>query len=144
MGASLVLVKKDGNRKNFPLATGITLMGRYPNCDLCIPLQEISRRHCQINIHNGLFSLRDLGSSNGTFVNSERIKETPLRPGDHIQVGQITFIFEVNTKTAPKTPSTSAAQPAKTEKISDDDFFASIENIEGLKSGSATDFFAEP
>jgi pSer/pThr/pTyr-binding forkhead associated (FHA) protein len=145
MDASFVLIKKDGQRKVFPLAAGITIIGRHPNCDLRIPLMEISRRHCQLDCHGGLFVLRDLGSSNGTFVNGERIEESQLKPGDHIQIGQVTFVLEVGIAAMPKSPETSAVPPAKAvDKISDDDFFASIGNIEDLKSGSATEFPAEP
>ena len=146
MGASLVLIKKDGQRRAFPLAAGITIIGRHPNCDLRIPLMEISRRHCQVNYRNGLFGLRDLGSANGTFVNGERIEETQLKPSDHIQIGQLTFVLEVGVaaeeKPAAKPAETSPAKPVN--QISDDDFFASIGNIEDLKSGSATEFPVEP
>ena len=150
MGASFVLIKKDGQRRAFPLASGITIIGRHPNCDLRIPLMEISRRHCQLDCHSGLFSLRDLGSSNGTFVNGERIEETQLKPGDHIQIGQLTFVLEIGAAAEPKVPETPAAKPVEggpakpVSQISDDDFFASIGNIEDLKSGSATEFPAEP
>jgi pSer/pThr/pTyr-binding forkhead associated (FHA) protein len=150
MAASFVLIKKDGQRRAFPLAAGITIIGRHPNCDLRIPLMDISRRHCQIDCHGGLFSLRDLGSANGTFVNGERVEETQLKPGDHIQIGQVTFMLEVGVATEPKTPEKPAVKPAESSpakpvnQISDDDFFASIGNIEDLKSGSATEFPAEP
>ena len=150
MGANFVLIKKDGQRRVFPLAAGITIIGRHPNCDLRIPLMEISRRHCQVDCHNGLFSLRDLGSSNGTFVNGERIEETQLKPDDHIQIGQLTFVLEVGAAAEPKTPKASAAKPVEgglakpVNQISDDDFFSSIGNIEDLKSGSSTEFPVEP
>ena len=89
MGANFVLIKKDGQRRVFPLAAGITIIGRHPNCDLRIPLMEISRRHCQVDCHNGLFSLRDLGSSNGTFL---RIRDGRSIPsGTLVLMGQQLF-----------------------------------------------------
>jgi pSer/pThr/pTyr-binding forkhead associated (FHA) protein len=151
MGASFVLIKKDGQRRAFPLSSGITIIGRHPNCDLRIPLMDISRRHCQVDCHNGLFGLRDLGSSNGTFVNGERIEETQLKPGDHIQIGQLTFVLEIGDAAVPKPPDKPATKPVENappvkpaNQISDDDFFASIGNIEDLKSGSSTEFPVEP
>lgn len=142
MEVRLVLIRKDGQRRAFPLVAGLTIVGRHPNCDLRIPLMEISRRHCQIDCHNGLFSLRDLGSFNGTFVNGERVEETQLKPGDHLQIGPLTFAIETGAAPAEKPPETKPAQPAN--QISDDDFFDSLGNIEDLKSGSATEFPAEP
>jgi pSer/pThr/pTyr-binding forkhead associated (FHA) protein len=150
MGASFVLIKKDGQRRVFPLVAGITIIGRHPNCDLRIPLMEISRRHCQLDCHGGLFSIRDLGSVNGTFVNGERIEETQLKPGDHIQIGQLTFVLEIGVAATSQVSEKPAAKPAESSpakpvnQISDDDFFASIGNIEDLKSGSATEFPVEP
>jgi pSer/pThr/pTyr-binding forkhead associated (FHA) protein len=144
MDMHLVLIKKDGQRRAFPLVAGLSIIGRHPNCDLRIPLMEISRRHCQIDCHNGLFALRDLGSFNGTFVNGERIEETQLKPGDHIQIGPLTFVLETAAaaEKPPETAKTKPNQPAN--QISDDDFFDSLGNIEDLKSGSATEFPTEP
>jgi pSer/pThr/pTyr-binding forkhead associated (FHA) protein len=147
MDASFVLIKKDGQRRVFPLVAGLTVIGRRPDCDLRIPLMEVSRRHCQLDSHGGLFTLRDLGSSNGTYVNGEKIEEAQLRPGDHIQVGPLTFVLEVGAAAAAVegAPGADATKPGdkKANLISDEDFFAELGQIEDLKSGSATEFPSE-
>ena len=150
MEASLILIKKDGQRRVFPLAAGITVIGRRPNCDLRVPLLEVSRRHCEVNCHGDLITFRDLGSSNGTLVNGERVQEATLKSGDQIKVGPLIFEIEVKGEASAPPPQTSTleATPDKPVKpanqISDDDFFADIGLIENSKSGSATEFPAEP
>ena len=127
------------------------VIGRGEGVQLWVNDKNISRAHCQmIYDDSGQLFVEDLKSRNGTFVNGERIEETQLRSGDHIQVGQITFVLEVGVAAEPKVPETPAAKPAESRpaqpvnQISDDDFFATLGNIEDLKSGSATEFPIEP
>ena len=91
MQASLVMFKADGERKGFPLPEGKTVVGRRNTCDLRIPLSSVSRKHCEIELSDDGLSLRDLGSSNGTFYNDERVQEAQLAAGDRVQVGPVFF-----------------------------------------------------
>ncbi len=70
---------------------GVLNIGRDPTCSIIIDDPLISRHHCQIYISNDELLIRDLGSSNSTFVNGHPIKEKVLRPGDDIGVGSIVF-----------------------------------------------------
>jgi pSer/pThr/pTyr-binding forkhead associated (FHA) protein len=143
MNASFVLVMKDGQRRAFELNVGVIVMGRRPECDLRIPLMDVSRRHCSLDIHGDSFVLRDLGSSNGTFVNGQRIEEVQLKSGDNIQIGPLTFIFENgDTATPPSTEESKNTQNVSgnaVQQISDEDFFANIGPLGDIKSSSATD-----
>lgn len=96
MNANLVLFKKGGEAKTFPLPSTVTVVGRRQDCDLCVPLMVISRRHCELNQDQGQLKLRDLGSRNGTFVNGRRVEETQLNPGDEIQVGPVKFGVQID------------------------------------------------
>ncbi len=96
MDVRLVLFKENGERKDFPLGDGITIIGRQDECDLRIPLGEISRKHAQLIIHGGSVTLRDLGSANGTYVNNHRISEKDLAPGDRIVMGPVVFTVQIN------------------------------------------------
>src|SRR5262249_366720 len=58
---------------------------------------EVSRRHAEFRIAGDAVTLADKGSANGTFVNNERVKETTLRPGDHILIGQTVLVFSTAT-----------------------------------------------
>ncbi|MDA8227192.1 MAG: DUF3662 domain-containing protein [Desulfitobacterium hafniense] len=63
-------------------------IGRHFQCELVIQDQEVSRRHIKISKSEEDWFLDDLGSTNGTFVNGQRITRLVLSPGDRIQIGQ--------------------------------------------------------
>ncbi|MFI5378891.1 MAG: FHA domain-containing protein [Tepidisphaerales bacterium] len=92
----LVMFRSDGERRSFSLPRTITVVGRREDCDLRIPLAEVSRKHCRIINENDTLRIEDLGSSNGTFVNGERAQEAALNAGDTIAVGPVTFVVQVN------------------------------------------------
>jgi pSer/pThr/pTyr-binding forkhead associated (FHA) protein len=96
MKVNLVLLKVGGNNKAFSLPSTVTIVGRRQDCDLCVPLMVISRRHCALNMDDNELSIRDLGSSNGTFVNGERIDEVDLSPGDKVSIGPLNFVVQID------------------------------------------------
>jgi len=79
---------------SFPLRQGSTLIGRDPSCHICIPSKGLSRRHCQCFVDGSKVVLRDLGSSNGTFVNSSRTERVELADGDDISLGGFRLRFD--------------------------------------------------
>jgi pSer/pThr/pTyr-binding forkhead associated (FHA) protein len=96
MQVALFTFTADGQRRRFSLERDVTVIGRREDCDLRIPLTEVSRKHCRlIKTPNGL-RLEDLGSSNGTFHNGNRVQETMTEPGDRIQVGPVQFIAQID------------------------------------------------
>jgi len=96
MDVNLVLFKKDGSQKTFSLPDNTTVIGRRHDCDLCIPLKTVSRRHCELNQNIETVNIRDLGSRAGTFVNGNKIDETTVKPGDYIRIGPLTFLLQIN------------------------------------------------
>jgi predicted component of type VI protein secretion system len=101
MNASLVLLRKNGACKDFPLSRGVTVIGRRGDCDLRIPLPVVSREHCQLSRNEDSVKLRDLGSRGGTFVNGKRVdenKEVPVKAGDYIRIGPLTFVCRIDGK----------------------------------------------
>jgi pSer/pThr/pTyr-binding forkhead associated (FHA) protein len=72
---------------------GSVVIGRSRSCNLRLPSADASRRHAEIVGTPDGFVLRDLRSTNGTFVNGERVEERALRPGDRIQIGGDTITF---------------------------------------------------
>jgi len=76
--------------------TGSVIIGREPSNGIPLPNDTTaSRRHASITASNGVYSIRDEGSSNGTFVNGARITDQTLTPGDEVQIGGTRFRFEV-------------------------------------------------
>lgn len=96
MDARFVMFKENGERKDFTLESETTIVGRKEDCDLRIPLAEVSRRHAQITLRGRKVTLRDLGSANGTYVNNKRINEIDLKAGDHVVVGPVVFTVQVD------------------------------------------------
>lgn len=96
MQAVLVMFRSDGDRRSFSLTRDITVIGRREDCDLRIPLGEISRKHCRLVRDGDSLRLEDLGSSNGTYHNGQRVQEAILSPGDSIQVGPLVFVLQVD------------------------------------------------
>jgi len=69
------------------------VMGRSRSCDLRVQDGDASRRHAEVALRDGVVRLRDLGSTNGTYVNGERCAERELAPGDRIRIGDSTITF---------------------------------------------------
>jgi hypothetical protein len=100
MQAVLVMFRSDGERRSFSMARDMTVIGRREDCDLRIPLGDVSRKHCRVIRDGEMLKLEDLGSSNGTFLNGRRVQEALLSPGDSIQVGPVVFVLQVDGEPA--------------------------------------------
>jgi len=87
-------VAEDGRR--FDLGEGSFIVGRDASADMSLPNENsISRKHAQITRSGNSIVVKDLGSTNGTFVNGLKLNgETTLRPGDTVQFGAVRFRFE--------------------------------------------------
>jgi pSer/pThr/pTyr-binding forkhead associated (FHA) protein len=78
------------------LESQVTRAGRHPESDIFLDDITVSRRHVEITSGNhGTFTLRDVGSLNGTYVNRERIDEVLLAPGDEVQIGKFKLVYLV-------------------------------------------------
>jgi hypothetical protein len=85
----------DGDR--YPLLAAITVLGRDDSADVILDDPGISRQHTEIRVTTDgphlVASIRDLGSTNGTFVNGERITSQRLADGDRVNMGRTALIF---------------------------------------------------
>jgi pSer/pThr/pTyr-binding forkhead associated (FHA) protein len=96
MQAVLVMFRSDGERRSFSITRDMTVVGRREDCDLRIPLGEISRKHCRLVRDGDSLRLEDLGSSNGTYLNGQRVQEAVLGAGDSVQVGPVVFVLQLD------------------------------------------------
>ena len=93
-GTALLAVLRGPNAgSRFLLDSDLTLVGRHPDSDIFLDDVTVSRRHAEFYRHGGTFSVRDVGSLNGTYVNRERIEEAILSAGDEVQVGKFRLVF---------------------------------------------------
>jgi hypothetical protein len=93
-GRNARLVSNDG--RTYPLSVGSTVIGRGDQANLRLPDVGISRRHARLDFDGGQVVLTDLGSTNGTSVNGQRVSAVALNPGDMIQLGTTTLTFRVD------------------------------------------------
>jgi hypothetical protein len=79
--------------QSFQPGDGRTLVGRSPECDIFLDDVTVSRRHAEILREGDTFTIRDLGSLNGTYVNRKRIESAVLENDDEVQVGKYRLTF---------------------------------------------------
>ena len=78
--------------KRYPMRQASMRVGRSDQSDIVVKDASVSSRHCDLVKEGGSIYVRDLGSSNGTFMNDERIQETELRHGDVLRLGNAATI----------------------------------------------------
>jgi hypothetical protein len=93
-GRNVRLVSGDG--RTYPLQMGSTIIGRGDQANLRLPDVGISRRHARLDFDGNQVVLTDLGSTNGTMVNGQRVSAVALNPGDMVQLGTTTLTFRVD------------------------------------------------
>ncbi len=78
----------------FVLTKEVAVLGRHEQCDIVIADPLVSRRHSQITCDGSYCSIEDLGSTNGTFVNDQRLTQPRvLRSGDRVRVADSVLVF---------------------------------------------------
>jgi predicted component of type VI protein secretion system len=87
-----------------PLTTRKFLIGREQDCQLRTNSDLVSRHHCVFAVDDYGVRLRDLGSTNGTLVNGERIREVVLKPDDRVQIGKLEFVVLVSNRQVAESP----------------------------------------
>jgi hypothetical protein len=93
-GTALLVVRRGPNAgSRFLLDSDLTLVGRHPDSDIFLDDVTVSRRHAEFYRSGNRFTVRDVGSLNGTYVNRERIEEMDLAGGDEVQVGKFRLVF---------------------------------------------------
>ena len=98
-----LIVKQGNSSREVPLSKDTISIGRTPENDIELKDSLISRKHTSIVKKGDRYVVYDLGSSNGTFVNRERVEMHPLEPGDVIRVGDSEIHYvEEGRATAPK------------------------------------------
>ncbi len=90
-------------------------MGRMPENDIELRDSLVSRKHSELIRRANRFTIYDLGSSNGTYVNKKRVDVKVLDDGDEVSVGETTFTFK--DEHSPARPSEAAPEPAESELI---------------------------
>ena len=89
----LVVEKGPEVGERFVIDRNALSMGRDPASDIFLNDVTVSRKHAGLSFADGVVTLRDVGSLNGTYVNGIRVDEAVLRHGDAVQVGRFQMVF---------------------------------------------------
>jgi len=93
-GSALLVVKRGPNAgSRFLLDQDVTTAGRHPDSDIFLDDVTVSRRHAEFRREGSGYTVHDVGSLNGTYVNRERIDAAPLSGGDEVQIGKFRLVY---------------------------------------------------
>lgn len=92
--SALLVVQRGPNAgARFLLDAPVTSAGRSTKADIFLDDVTVSRIHAEFLAEAGVFTVRDTGSLNGTYVNRQRVDEVRLAPGDEVQIGKYRLTF---------------------------------------------------
>jgi pSer/pThr/pTyr-binding forkhead associated (FHA) protein len=126
--AKLILKFENGLQKEVPLLEGTVSIGRLPDNTLPIDNPGISSRHCRVVLEGEQYFVEDNSSTNGTFVNKQRVTRVPLIHGDELTIGKLTIVFSdpdsgnstrVVDAPAPRMDKTVMFQVGRSQEMSD-------------------------
>lgn len=130
--ATLRIVQGVEPGKRFDLAAERSTIGRSNDCEVALDVAAVSRRHAEVIRRGDDFVVEDLGSRNGTFVNSQRIADpTTLKPGDRIVICDQEFVFELPATAQQPSLLGGARPPSATSSL--------VEMVDDAAEESATD-----
>src|ERR1043165_6317192 len=112
--ARLVLLSEGFAGRTYELKVDKTTVGRVSDNAFEIPEASVSSHHAEILLRGNDVVVKDLGSTNGTFINGEKMEEAPLKPGQILRFGMIEMRLE--TGQAPASPPAAAAAAATAKK----------------------------
>jgi hypothetical protein len=93
-GMALLVVRRGPNAgARFLLDHDVTTSGRHPDSDIFLDDVTVSRRHAEFHRGPSGFTVRDVGSLNGTYVNRERVESATLSNSDEVQIGKFRLVF---------------------------------------------------
>jgi len=95
VGARVIHVSGTGERRTFFLKGDVTMVGRGTDVDIVLEERGVSKRHCRLVRREGEYYIEDTGSTNGVFVNGEKVSRARLMKGDKIVLGKAVLFFVV-------------------------------------------------
>jgi len=104
-------------KREIPISKDEFLIGRGADCDLRLPDSAISRHHCLIRLRPGEATITDLGSSNGTFLNGQRIlSQAVLHSGDELALDVFRFLVDLDPREGIEWGAGTSADPNSTTR----------------------------
>src|SRR5438270_11708210 len=111
-----MLVFTGDDSAQFQLKQGINRLGRNPDNDWQIDDDSVSGAHCEVEVEGDAILIRDLGSTNGTFIDTRRVREAYLHEGQTLRLGSCAFCYVSDTPQVTSKIRLSAPPPAEPPK----------------------------
>ena len=83
----------DESKQKYELGEGEIIIGRIPECDIQLAVDNVSRRHARLTFRNEEYQIEDLNSTNGIYVNGIKIEKCILRNHDLLDIGGVKILF---------------------------------------------------
>src|SRR5260370_4486039 len=97
----LVLLSEGMTGRTLELKADKSAIGRTEDNTFQIAEPSVSSHHCEVSLRGGDAFVRDLGSTNGTYIAGEKVAEGALKPGQVLRLGQVTIRLETDAPPAP-------------------------------------------
>src|SRR3974390_2818525 len=110
--AKLVILSQGLNGRTHELKGEKTTIGRVEDNSFQIAEPSVSSHHCEVLLRGNEVVIKDLNSTNGTFINDEKITESVLKPGQTLRLGQIELRLEIGAPAPPPAAAAPASAPA--------------------------------
>jgi len=91
--ALLVVLRGPGMGNRYLLDSDVVTAGRHPDSDIFLDDITVSRRHVEFRREQGRFTVHDVGSLNGTYLNRDRVDDAPLSNGDEVRIGKFRLSY---------------------------------------------------
>jgi pSer/pThr/pTyr-binding forkhead associated (FHA) protein len=131
------LIPADGG-PSIDLVKDLSIVGRKEDCDVRVDHKSVSKQHCVLVKSDGLVFVRDLGSTNGTRVNGQRVRRAALLPNDQVSFASIRFKVHLGPGEPPPSPGDHTVQ------IEADDVAAAHGKKPGRQLDSSGEVAVEP
>lgn len=103
----VIVVAGPDSGKSFDIDAAHAVVGNSSACDIVVRDPEVSRRHCAIEVHDGAYRVRDLDSTNGTFLEGVRVSDAEVPSGGRLRLGSSELVFSPKKKFVRLEPSPS-------------------------------------
>jgi pSer/pThr/pTyr-binding forkhead associated (FHA) protein len=121
----------------------LIIVGRKEDCDLRLDHKGVSKMHCVIVKTDGLLLLRDLGSTNGTRVNGQRVRRAALLPNDRLAFGSLHFRVYLGPDDTSRTEHTQPVSPAELARARHSDAGSSRSPLPPAQPNALPDVYPE-
>ena len=136
--AKLVILNQGMTGRSHELTVDRTTIGRVDDNTFHIQDASVSSHHCEVHLRGPDILIRDLNSTNGTFINNDKISEAVLKPGQTLRLGQVELKLDIGGGIGAAPAAGSATAPAKPRQVDATMVIPRGVSLDQLEQGSNT------